>query len=1436
MTDDTHDADLINIIGDIDNIKTNLENYFKQKNIIFENSSLLPEEKIAKVKIPAYNSNPSEELILEKNKNIQLNINLKTKIDLTTNKDILNTDDIDSFLITSKFINKYLIGILINKDDENKEIGLKCTNLIITPSKPVDGYIQYEPIRNINTNLSNLNLDSIKIIFNNKEITNKDIKCVFILKQIIEVFTILNKSQFNHGKLTAHNILIDIDNDYIPHTEIESPTTNFKIKILPYHGSSITHNNIRYLSELSPIGNIFENEEINKFYKQKQIKRTVVKDKIEDVEKNTVKDTIKDIKIFKNTLRHFPKPFYFSIEFYILIISIMLSNTNNDNYFFTFFRKYYFHLLFNYNLTDNDITSNANEFVKSSIEYRIIRSIKKNKTSKNTIDIPIQILEGVEFKKNILKLFDEFTNVIINKLDENEDKIQIPIPRIIHENLKPGDAVNENEIPNKLLVFAKTNIKDDYLNKYFKNPLNLNFNSLKFYDKNKMNDVHIGVFKNETLFNKLIEKFNSPKNPENIYKSEISTKNNIGLIDNNILLTIQGIFPINKTIKFSNGKIYTVIDAKWSIKNWVKLPKNIINIETIQKQLKKQETPQHERIYKIPEQLVYDELPSIPIDEIPYDSNPSLNIETSEAIVLEFPTTSKEVKKKAPPPPPVPPVQEQIFLKNKSVDQTYFPKVYFPKIIFPKVINDNTDISFVDYIYSDMLSSIANPDEMKFLKNKYNPKFDTDNVFDTDINFTNLNSENAKDKEIVNQKIKAIIDEQIKKNIPTLFNDNTIANKSFQFNAYLNSIYSNIEKYSANEKYSTNEKYSASEMKIFIAKEIIFLKLCFYYHHFSEYYEYEYSESIKKITKLATKKPDLLENANNIELIKIEYEKMYYDKLNYIMSKIIYNCYLFKFHLFLETNILKLADKSNIITRAKIENVTALLLSRKKNINEEEYNYILKVKKEAHFTTVKLLNEYEEFYHKNRELKEFISNDLMMRQRNENNVSVNILNTIKYSDTSVDDSLINSNITGNMFYCLFEIFKKKDKSEDGEEKSESSEEKSESSEEKSESENSTLPEDDEGKFNYVSEKIFSSEQFQIEVYEWVKKIKESSFLDNQKEYVEELLSEKYVGIHKYQSIIPQVYISNLSQFIKYINTNDIYNVSNVIIQYFKDHFKLFQYIGPRLVNVISKIYQCVFYQYDSNRYDTKLKPLNPITELYENHLIFKINEKKNNTEQENNTELIYTFLQYNDKFLMNCDQLPEEIKVFEYCYIPWQNLTAKALEKRETQVQPSAPPRPPTDISSSSTPSSRSRSSTVISSLTQPSTDSLQPDSSTVISLETINTDDNSTVQLSDRSREISSEILGDDSVNLSQDGGVGPKINTKQNKKVYGIVVELILYEGKNPSLIEKQQYKCNNSFENLKKEYCEVFGFGCDNKPTTTAKNKKIKNSRTFKLRWNK
>ena len=78
-------------------------------------------------------------------------------------------------------------------------------------------------------------------------------------------------------------------------------------------------------------------------------------------------------------------------------------------------------------------------------------------------------------------------------------------------------------------------------------------------------------------------------------------------------------------------------------------------------------------------------------------------------------------------------------------------------------------------------------------------------------------------------------------------------------------------------------------------------------------------------------------------------------------------------------------------------------------------------------------------------------------------------------------------------------------------------------------------------------------------------------------------------------------------------------------------------------------------------------------------------------------------------------------------------------------------------------------------------------------------------------------------------------EINSKINldKKVYGIILNLTLYPGDNPSIMDKQKYKCKKSFDDLKNEYCNVFGIGCKENNKSGGNNKSIKNVEKYTMK---
>ena len=143
---------------------------------------------------------------------------------------------------------------------------------------------------------------------------------------------------------------------------------------------------------------------------------------------------------------------------------------------------------------------------------------------------------------------------------------------------------------------------DKDLIKYYNKQFIFNFNSSKAYEENKMNDVTSNFFKDKSTFNTMFERFSPPKLPTNIYKAEMSSNNQLGIVDNNIMLTIKKSFPINSTIKLNNGKVYTIIDFEWEPGKWIKkIPNELDDIKKIKKSFMK-----NIKSYDIPTKIVND--------------------------------------------------------------------------------------------------------------------------------------------------------------------------------------------------------------------------------------------------------------------------------------------------------------------------------------------------------------------------------------------------------------------------------------------------------------------------------------------------------------------------------------------------------------------------------------------------------------------------------------------------------------------------------------------------------------------------------------------------------------------------------------------------------------------------------------------------------------
>ena len=221
--------ELQNILSLFNSIKYNInednstdEKYIKMKNVIDNlNSWFNNDGKLI-------GTDTSFNLYI-KNKNISLNMNLKERNNDTIFNRIVNkyplkgspynkTSKYDNYIFSSNFINQTIIQCIINDTLKKENNSLMLDDLFIMMNSSnglMDGYTICEGIP-INTTLANLDLDEIKIVYKNKEINNYDVKCFFILNQLVKIFIELDKLDFNHGKLTAYNVIVDVnDKKYI---------------------------------------------------------------------------------------------------------------------------------------------------------------------------------------------------------------------------------------------------------------------------------------------------------------------------------------------------------------------------------------------------------------------------------------------------------------------------------------------------------------------------------------------------------------------------------------------------------------------------------------------------------------------------------------------------------------------------------------------------------------------------------------------------------------------------------------------------------------------------------------------------------------------------------------------------------------------------------------------------------------------------------------------------------------------------------------------------------------------------------------------------------------------------------------------------------------------------------------------------------------------
>jgi hypothetical protein len=324
--------------------------------------------------------------------------------------------------------------------------------------------------------------------------------------------------------------------------------------------------------------------------------------------------------------------------------------------------------------------------------------------------------------------------------------------------------------------------------------------------------------------------------------------------------------------------------------------------------------------------------------------------------------------------------------------------------------------------------------------------------------------------------------------------------------------------------------------------------------------------------------------------------------------------------------------------------------------------------------------------------------------------------------------------------------------------------------------------------------------------------------------------------------------SNVSSEIEQLKK--MYGNDEQIFEYFKTNKNYM--LNDFIINVISQIFNCMFYVYSS--ISGKQSTLKNIIK-YNNQpysIIFYKDDKH------------YKLIEYIKNSSMTCEELPEELQMGQYCY--YEPLIAEPLSnismlggspiyskiKREIDVEYSK-------IEAKKY--LNKRLSEQIKIKRDEYNKNILLEEKNKIKSEIKNKENeikNNTTQLVGyyeeiikKNIELIKEYKKDEMNNSMNIRKIETDINKyknelnklkinfyeklSKNKKVYGIIVDLILYPGENPNMIEKQNYKCKKSFDDLKNEYCEVFGIGCSekNKKNGGTMKNKITNKKKYTMK---
>ena len=909
-----------------------------------------------------------------------------------------------------------------------------------------------------------------------------------------------------------------------------------------------------------------------------------------------------------------------------------------------------------------------------------------------------------------------------------------------------------------------------------------------------MNDTNASFFKNKNTFKALVDRFEYPSSSINIYNAEMSSDDKIGIVDNNILLTIKKSFPINSKIKFNNGKIYTIIDSKWEPGKWVKKTSSEIDKIDKIKNISKKKL----RTYDISSDVVKQNIPkkiNLSYEEFNKTDNvdniynihtitepqdvtkvfESMNFFSDKNKIIITETKNEEHD------------QLKNFFSNKSMMSTTSIATEKNEFISGAVIEiqensknisilDEYNIKFIDNFYNLFSSSVID-------NNFYSFPFITD-VRNSYNKFT-------------------IDDDNIKKIIEVKINNDENDEK---YNLNLMKLYDEITK--------NNQLYSD-----FLKFELIFLKTCYNYYYLYNKIKKEMDETNENL------KTKILEVFNKYEIpiqiseskeintssMKNLTEKLYNFKYLYEYYKLMYNYYLYGLYWWIVLHI-KIFNNDAIFTKEKI---IPSYFSGKSTIDQKKYESIINDKHEVFLEILDSIVKLKNFYKNNETIEIFRKNKLISMLFEDNNTLLYSELQKKITNNDKEYKFIDVKNDKECFlYCLLYALKDKINLDN-------------------------YPSYDKNIIqSFLNANIKKKEDSVVELTESIEYESVDDLRNNIIDSIE--FRVEYYRIKKEK---------NLDNFIHLLsNNNDEFKKLKQI----KTHDEIFEYLKGDyffnyfIIRVISQIFNCMFYIYSSINGNPTFKN---ITE-YNNQPYSIIFYKNNNC---------YKLITYKNNGAMNCRELPEELKISQFCYEELESsIIAEPIGQELVMIGGASIDDIKQKIndklvSIQSSENLTERYNREIQSEKNKYNITILPEEKNKIKYNIENIEKNIMInneKLTEYYKEniknynnLITEYNNDKNRYINELYNVNNKIKIYKNKlnkleniinlekekykKVYGVVVDLILYPGDNPNIIDKQKYKCKKSFDDLKNEYCEVFGIGCtekDKKNGGTIKNKII------------